>query len=67
MIQAIWGIPGYTLKGIECALSKTSLAPLQTELYLIRLRQGAHDLQQATPEEKANVIANWNAMQSSPN
>ena len=59
---AIWGLPGYTLKGIERALSKDRLTSLQAELYLIRLRQAAHDVENATQEEKAAVISNWNAM-----
>lgn len=64
-IIAIWGLPGYTLKGIECELSKNSLTALQAELYLIRLRQGAHDLVEATSEEREEVITVWNALQSS--
>ncbi|XP_014559220.1 glycosyltransferase family 1 protein [Bipolaris victoriae FI3] len=60
---AIWGLPGYTLKGIECALSKHRVTPLQTELYLIRLRQGARDLELASDEERGNVVARWKGMQ----
>lgn len=62
---AFWGLSGYTLKGIECALSKNSLTTLQAELYLIRLRQGGQDLIEATPEEREKVITAWNALQSS--
>ncbi|KAJ6280307.1 glycosyltransferase [Bipolaris maydis] len=60
---AIWGLPGYTLKGIECALSKHRITPLQTELYLVRLRQGARDLEQASQQERGNVVARWKGMQ----
>lgn len=60
---AIWGVPGYTLKGIERALSKHRLTTLQAELYLIRLRQAAHDFERATAEERAEVVGRWKALQ----
>jgi sterol 3beta-glucosyltransferase len=56
-------VPGYTLKGIERALSKHRLTTLQAELYLIRLRQAIHDRETATVEEKERVIERWKALQ----
>ncbi|KAF2824116.1 UDP-Glycosyltransferase/glycogen phosphorylase [Ophiobolus disseminans] len=62
-MAAIWGVPGYTLKGIERALTKHRLTTLQAELYLIRLRQTNSDLQHASQEEKAQVLENWKQLQ----
>jgi hypothetical protein len=59
---AIWGLPGYTLKGIERALSKHRLTTLQAELYLIRLRQAVRDMEKATEEEKMEVVHKWKRM-----
>ena len=56
---AIFGLPGYSLKGIERALSKHRLTTLQAELYLIRLRQAVRDMEKATPDERAEVIISW--------
>lgn len=60
---AIWGLPGYTLKGIERALSKHRLTTLQAELYLIRLRQAVRDMEKATEEERMEVVARWEKLQ----
>ncbi|KAF2025017.1 UDP-Glycosyltransferase/glycogen phosphorylase [Setomelanomma holmii] len=59
LLAAIFGLSGYSLKGIERALSKHRLTNLQAELYLIRLRQAIQDLDQSTAEEKADVVAGW--------
>lgn len=59
---AVLGILGYSLKGIECELSKGRLTSLQAELYLIRLRQAVHDLRTATQEEKEDIMEKWKAM-----
>ncbi|KAF1915267.1 hypothetical protein BDU57DRAFT_518153 [Ampelomyces quisqualis] len=66
-MAAIWGVPGYTLKGIERALSKHRLTTLQAELYLIRLRQAVHDMEKATEKEKMEVVTRWKRLQHMEN
>jgi sterol 3beta-glucosyltransferase len=58
----VWGVPGYTLKGIERELSKHRLTSLQAELYLIRLRQAVNDREKATQQEKDEVVERWKAL-----
>jgi sterol 3beta-glucosyltransferase len=59
----VWGVPGYTLKGIERELSKHRLTGLQAELYLIRLRQAVSDREKATQQEKDEVVERWKVLQ----
>lgn len=62
MFTAVWGVPGYTLKGIERQLSKHRLTTLQAELYLIRLRQSVSEKRKSTAEEQRKVVDRWKAM-----
>ncbi|KAK5998061.1 Sterol 3-beta-glucosyltransferase UGT80B1 [Cladobotryum mycophilum] len=59
---AVFGLPGYTLKGVEKECSKRHLTKLKAELLVIRLRQGIDDFRRATPEERQEVITKWNAL-----
>ncbi|KAJ9419244.1 hypothetical protein FOXG_16341 [Fusarium oxysporum f. sp. lycopersici 4287] len=61
---AIFGLLGYTLKGIEKEFSKHHLTSLKAEILLIRLRQGIDDFSQATPEGKEMVVERWRCLQS---
>lgn len=61
------GVPGYTLKGTERALSKHRLTTLQAEIYLIRLRQAVQDRERATKEEREAVLERWNALRGLQN
>ncbi|KNB06496.1 hypothetical protein FOXG_07189 [Fusarium oxysporum f. sp. lycopersici 4287] len=61
---AIFGLLGYTLKGIEKEFSKYHLTSLKAEILLIRLRQGIDDFSQATPEGKEMVVERWRCLQS---
>ncbi|CBY00654.1 similar to glycosyltransferase family 28 N-terminal domain protein [Plenodomus lingam JN3] len=63
ILAGVFAVPGYTLKGIEAALSKHSTTDLQAELYLIRLRQAIHDKSQTTQEERAEVVEKWKNLQ----
>ncbi|KAF6798241.1 udp- transferase [Colletotrichum sojae] len=60
LAAALFGLPGYTLKGIEKELSKHQTTKLKAEVLLIRLRQGINDFRSATPEEREEVIERWN-------
>ncbi|KAF5018680.1 hypothetical protein F66182_9326 [Fusarium sp. NRRL 66182] len=53
---AFFGLPGYTLKGLEKELMKHHLTTLKAEILLIRLRQGLHDWLNATDEEKNEAL-----------
>ncbi|KAF9871095.1 udp- transferase [Colletotrichum karsti] len=64
LFAALFGLPGYTLKGIEKELSKHRLTKLKAEVLLIRLRQGIHEFRRASAEEKAEVIERWNKFRS---
>ncbi|KAL6709290.1 hypothetical protein ACN47E_001697 [Coniothyrium glycines] len=61
-LAAIFALPGYTLKGIERELSKRRLTSLQAELYLIRLRQANRDLERATEQDIADIVARWKSL-----
>ncbi|KAH3904265.1 hypothetical protein HBH56_237920 [Parastagonospora nodorum] len=63
VMAACWGLPGYTLKGIEREINKHRLTSLQAEIYLIRLRQSLVDFDSATPEDKARVVEGWKTLQ----
>jgi hypothetical protein len=58
-VTAVFGIPGYTLKGIEKEMSKHHLTELKSEIMLIRLRQSIDDFRRATPEEREAVVTRW--------
>ncbi|PTB62710.1 glycosyltransferase family 1 protein [Trichoderma citrinoviride] len=56
-----FGLPGYTLKGLEKELQKHHLTNCKAEIILIRLRQGIEAFRRATPQERDEVIRRWNA------
>ncbi|EGX91572.1 UDP-glucose,sterol transferase, putative [Cordyceps militaris CM01] len=58
---AVFGLPGYTLKGFERELSKRHLTKLKAEILLIRLRKSLQDFREATVEEREAVIDAWMA------
>ncbi|ENH74210.1 UDP-sugar-dependent glycosyltransferase 52 [Fusarium oxysporum f. sp. cubense race 1] len=62
--SAIFGLPGYTLKGIEKELAKHHLTKLKGEVLLIRLRQGINDWREAPVEERQEAVRRWNALVS---
>ncbi|KAI8206162.1 Sterol 3-beta-glucosyltransferase UGT80B1 [Colletotrichum sp. SAR 10_65] len=64
IFAAIFGLPGYTLKGIEKELSKHRLTKLKAEILLIRLRQGINEFRRSTPEERDEVVERWKKFRS---
>ncbi|KAF4991311.1 hypothetical protein FDECE_14081 [Fusarium decemcellulare] len=60
--SALFGLPGYTLKGLEKELAKHHLTKLKAEIMLIRLRQGINDWRKASLEEKSEVVRRWKAL-----
>ncbi|CAI6029573.1 hypothetical protein V2G26_010325 [Clonostachys chloroleuca] len=61
---AFFGLPGYSLKGIEKALAKDQVTRLKAELLLIRLRQGIDDFHNSTMEERDKVTMRWESTYS---
>ncbi|KAK7430749.1 hypothetical protein QQZ08_002793 [Neonectria magnoliae] len=59
---SIFGIPGYTLKGVEKEFHKHHLTKLKAEILLIRLRQGIRDFRLATPEQRQEVVEAWTSL-----
>ncbi|KAF4953377.1 hypothetical protein FSARC_12428 [Fusarium sarcochroum] len=60
--SACFGLPGYTLKGLEKELMRHHLTPLKAEILLIRLRHGLSDWRKATQEEKDEAVRRWKAL-----
>ncbi|GKU13175.1 unnamed protein product [Fusarium langsethiae] len=56
---ACFGLPGYTLKGLEKELMKRYMTNLKAEILLIRLRQGIEDWRRGRESEKDEVVRRW--------
>lgn len=65
MSLAIFGVPGYFLKGIEKGLLARHLTTLQAELFLIQLRRSSLEYRHGTEAEKLEVAAKWRELQVS--
>ncbi|KAK2012539.1 glycosyltransferase family 28 domain-containing protein [Colletotrichum eremochloae] len=59
ILAALFGLSGYTLKGIEKELSKRKLTELKAEVLLIQLRRGMVDFRDSTEAEREEVIVRW--------
>ncbi|KAJ4985852.1 glycosyltransferase family 28 domain-containing protein [Stagonosporopsis vannaccii] len=62
---AIFGLPGYFLKGIERELLRRHLTTLQAEIFLIQLRRSSLEFRQGTEAEKAEVLEKWKDLKAS--
>ncbi|MCJ1438511.1 hypothetical protein MMC27_007901 [Xylographa pallens] len=60
---AIWGIPGYTFKGIYKELQKHLGASVQNYVIAARTAQGYEDWRVSTQEERLGVVSRWHAAQ----
>ncbi|MCJ1288321.1 hypothetical protein MMC26_007676 [Xylographa opegraphella] len=60
---AIWGIPGYTFKGIYKELQKHLGASVQNYIIAARTAQGYEDWRLSSPEERLGVVSRWHAAQ----
>ena len=59
-LPGVFGVPGYTLKGIERHMHKGHMTQLQAEVLLIRMRQMFDEVSQSTEEERALIVKRWN-------
>jgi sterol 3beta-glucosyltransferase len=64
-MSAIFGLPGYFLKGVERGLLARHLTALQAEIFFIQLRRSAVAFRGASDAEKADVVAKWAEVRSS--
>lgn len=60
---AMWGIPGYTAKGIYAELQKHFGSSVQNYIIAARTAQGYEEWKNSTPEERVSVITNWKSTQ----
>lgn len=56
---AAFGVPGYTLKGLEKQLRKRYDRDLKAKLITVRLRQGIAEFEQASKEQKEEITKRW--------
>jgi hypothetical protein len=57
---AIWGIPGYTSRGIYKELRKLYGSSVQGYIIAARTAQGYEDFKNATDSERLDIISSWN-------
>lgn len=62
-IVAIWGLPGYTFKGIYKELQKLFGPSTQNYIIAARTAQGFEDLQSCAQRERADIINRWQSLQ----
>jgi len=55
----IWGLPGYTAKGIYAEISKHFGSSVQNYIIAARTAQGFEDWKSSTPEERAQIVDSW--------
>ena len=61
---AIWGIPGYTFKGIYRELQKRLGTNVQNYILAARTAQGFKDWQVSSEKERQEVISRWYTIQA---
>ncbi|KIX02480.1 uncharacterized protein Z518_08421 [Rhinocladiella mackenziei CBS 650.93] len=55
----IWGLPGYTAKGIYAEVAKHFGRSVQNYIIAARTAQGFEDWKNSTPEERARIVNAW--------
>lgn len=55
----IWGLPGYTAKGIYAEVAKHFGSSVQNYIIAARTAQGYEDWKNSTPEEREQIIEAW--------
>ncbi|TKA80691.1 hypothetical protein B0A55_03687 [Friedmanniomyces simplex] len=60
---AIFGIPGYTMKGVYKEMQKQFGSSVQNYIIAARTAQGYDEWQASTVEEREEVVARWRALQ----
>ena len=60
---AIWGLPGYTFKGIYKELQKHLGSSVQNYIVAARTAQGYDDWHNSSQEERFDVVSRWQSIQ----
>ena len=60
---AIWGLPGYTFKGIYKELQKHLGSSVQNYIVAARTAQGYDEWHTASQEERLDVVSRWQSIQ----
>ena len=60
---AIWGLPGYTFKGIYKELQKHLGSSVQNYIVAARTAQGYDEWHNASQEERLDVVSRWQSIQ----
>ncbi|KAL6713865.1 hypothetical protein ACLMJK_008359 [Lecanora helva] len=60
---AIWGLPGYTFKGIYKELQNHLGSSVQNYIIAARTAQGYEDWHNSNQEERLDVVSRWQAIQ----
>ena len=60
---AIWGLPGYTFKGIYKELQKHLGSSVQNYIVAARTAQGYDEWHTASQEERLDVVSRWHSIQ----
>lgn len=60
--SGLWGLSGYTLKGIEMELHKRHMSGLKAEIIMIRLKQGSAEFRDASPGLRQCVLSRWRSL-----
>jgi len=63
MGPAIWGIPGYTFKGIYKELQKHLGSSVQSYIVAARTAQGYEEWHNSNRQERLDVVSRWQAIQ----
>ena len=58
-VAAIWGLPGYTFRGIYKEVHKHFGSSVQNYIVAARTVQGYDDWSQSTPEEREDIVKRW--------
>jgi len=61
---AIFGIPGYTMKGVYKEMQKQFGSSVQNYIIAARTAQGFDDWQHSTPKERVDVVQRWTELQN---
>ena len=59
----IWGLPGYTFKGIYAEIQKHFGHSVQNYIIAARTAQGYEEWKESTPEERVQIIEAWKGVQ----
>lgn len=60
---AVFGIPGYAMKGVYKEMQKHFGSSVQNYIIAARTAQGFDEYQRATPEERRDIVMRWKMLQ----